>query len=254
MDRPLPWLKYVDAGSVDDDPIDFDGLRVESPTGEHLGDVDGFIVDSSSSRPFYVVVDSGGWFKSKHFLLPVGHTRFDADREVLEANLSRERIERFPGFDKATFDTLSDEEWKRFNDETCQACTIAGVSVVYAASEPYAAAWERSDYRYPDWWHASFLLPDRMGEAGVTAGASYPPRTSTTAEREADRERAIAQEASSTGPGEVDPSPHFGGRAQPGDVIGVETGGERTSVGDTAEDENKRRRDAEDEAARPSRR
>lgn len=43
----------------------------------------------------------------------------------------------------------------------------------------------------------------------------------------------------------MDPSPHFDGRAQPGEVIGLETGGERTSIGDTAEDENKRRRDAE---------
>ena len=44
---------------------------------------------------------------------------------------------------------------------------------------------------------------------------------------------------------ETDPSPHFDGRAQPGDVIGLETGGERTHVGETAEDENKRRIDAE---------
>jgi|SoiMethySBSTD1v2_1073268.scaffolds.fasta_scaffold331696_3 uncharacterized protein YjbJ (UPF0337 family) len=49
--------------------------------------------------------------------------------------------------------------------------------------------------------------------------------------------------------GEGDRSPHFGGRAQPGDVIGVETGGEQTHVGETTEDENKRRRDAEDEFA-----
>jgi uncharacterized protein YjbJ (UPF0337 family) len=48
---------------------------------------------------------------------------------------------------------------------------------------------------------------------------------------------------------EAEPSPHFGGRAQPGDVIGVETGGEQTHVGETTEDENKRRRDAEDEFA-----
>jgi uncharacterized protein YjbJ (UPF0337 family) len=46
-----------------------------------------------------------------------------------------------------------------------------------------------------------------------------------------------------------EPSPHFGGRAQPGDVIGVETGGEQTHVGETTEDENSRRRDAEDEFA-----
>jgi hypothetical protein len=44
-----------------------------------------------------------------------------------------------------------------------------------------------------------------------------------------------------------DVSPHFGGRAQPGDVLGIETGGETTSIGDTDEDENRRRREALEE-------
>jgi hypothetical protein len=51
-----------------------------------------------------------------------------------------------------------------------------------------------------------------------------------------------------------EPSPHFAGRAQPGDVIGVETRGEQTHVGETTEDENNRRRDAEDEFATGSNR
>ena len=182
MNRPLPWLRYVDASSLNDDVVDFDGLNVESPTGEHLGDVEGFIVDANSSRPYYVVVDAGGWFKSKHFLLPVGHTRFDADEEVLVTELSRERIDRFPGFDKDNFEKLSDEDWKRFNNETCQACTITGVSVVYAANEPYAAAWERADYSYPDWWQASPTPARSHGRVGadrrrgVSARGVHPDR------------------------------------------------------------------------------
>jgi hypothetical protein len=40
-----------------------------------------------------------------------------------------------------------------------------------------------------------------------------------------------------------DVSPHLGGRAQPGDILGIETAGETTELGDTAEDENERRRD-----------
>jgi hypothetical protein len=51
----------------------------------------------------------------------------------------------------------------------------------------------------------------------------------------------------SRGAGDV--SPHFGGRSQPGDVLGFETGGETTSLGDTSEDENKRRHDLEKDAA-----
>lgn len=37
-------------------------------------------------------------------------------------------------------------------------------------------------------------------------------------------------------------------RAQPGDILGIERGGETTSLGDTEEDEDERRRDAEKEA------
>jgi hypothetical protein len=33
-------------------------------------------------------------------------------------------------------------------------------------------------------------------------------------------------------------------RAQPGDVLGIERGGETTSLGDTEQDEDRRRRDA----------
>ena len=37
------------------------------------------------------------------------------------------------------------------------------------------------------------------------------------------------------------------GRAQPGDVLGVENDGKRTNLGDTAEDENEELEDAEEE-------
>lgn len=47
-----------------------------------------------------------------------------------------------------------------------------------------------------------------------------------------------------------EPSPHLEGRARPGDVIGLDTGGERTHIGDTTEEENRRRIDAEKDAAK----
>ena len=247
MDHPLPWLRYVDAGDLDDDAGRFDELRVESPTGEDLGDVDGFIVDSDSGRPLYVVVDSGGWFKSKYFLLPVGHAGLDSDREALVAAISRDRIERFPGVDLDTFDKLSEADLKRLNDDICQACSIEGVSITYSASEPYSAAWDRPDFRYPDWWHADPALPSRMGASAVTAGATLGQSSLTSRTEVPNREQVVGSSSQGTGQSEPrDPSPHFDGRAHPGDVIGVETGGERTYVGDTAEDENKRRRDAEE--------
>ncbi len=130
MDHTLPWLKYVDADDLDDDTVDFDDMDVESPSGEHLGEVDGFIVDSESGRPYYVVIDAGGWFKSKHFLMPVGHVRFDADVEALKADLTRDRVERFPGFNKDEFDKLTPADLKKFNDQTLQACALTRLYVL----------------------------------------------------------------------------------------------------------------------------
>jgi hypothetical protein len=39
-------------------------------------------------------------------------------------------------------------------------------------------------------------------------------------------------------------------RAQPGDILGIERAGETTNLGDTSEDEDKRRRDLAEDAAR----
>ena len=75
MDHPLPWLKYVDAKDLEDTEksVKLAGMEVEDPAGEKLGKVEGFIIDIANGRPYHIVVDAGGWFTHKHFLLPVGH-------------------------------------------------------------------------------------------------------------------------------------------------------------------------------------
>jgi PRC-barrel domain protein len=249
VDHPLPWLRYVDADDLEDDTIDFDGMNVQSPTGEHLGDVDGFIVDSNSGRPYYVVVDSRGWFRTKHFLIPVGHLRFNSSDEAMVADISRDRIDAFPGFDKDEFEKMSADDLKRLNDDICQVCNVEGVAVVYAADEPLSAAWDRPHYGYPDWWHAEPTLPERMGEKAfsnmVETSSTVPPATNLKPAPdvpESERVRMHDVDPAVAGAKSADRDL---GRAQPGDVIGIETS-ETTTLGDTAEDEDKRRRAAED--------
>ena len=249
MDHPLPWLRYVDAGDLKNDS-EFDGMRVDSTAGDKLGSVDGFIVDSESGRPYYLVVDAGGWFKSKHFLLPVGHARMAAgDDNTLVADVPRDRIERFPGFDKGEFEKMQPAQIKRLNDDICSACSVT--TVAYAADEPYTAAWHRPDYTYPDWWSSEPSLPSRMGDEAFRAGIEYPANEADRGygqERVTARDRAESQADREAR--DADPSPYFDGRAQPGDVIGFETGGEQTHIGETREDENQRRRDAEKDASK----
>jgi PRC-barrel domain protein len=171
MDHPKSWLRYLPASELDekDSDFDFDDTDVESPTGEHLGNVDGFVVDRDSGRPYYVVVDSGGWFKSKHFLVPVGHAHLDMGREVLVADLTKERVEQFPGFDTDMFETITPEELGRFNDTMCDVCAT-GTSADNFGTQAAAAMSDRAAFRQPVWWRASRTPSVPAG--GSTAHAS----------------------------------------------------------------------------------
>jgi hypothetical protein len=52
MERHLSRLAYVDAGDIEDDRVDFDGLDVLDTAGRKLGDVDGF-VERDTKRPYW---------------------------------------------------------------------------------------------------------------------------------------------------------------------------------------------------------
>jgi len=243
MDHPRPNLRYVDAKALDEKAMKLRGLKVVGNRNEDLGKVEGFIIDINTGRPYHVVVGTGGLFKHKHFLLPIGHFTLASDNSRLTADISKDRVERIPGFDKDEFRKLSEDDLKQLEAPTAAACcpddAIVGV-----------AAWETTHYAYPTWWEADYYRPERADRAAMdVAGASnlnsnpIPPAPKPSTSDRA-RERVMASERTD------DASPHFDGRAQPGDVLGVETGGERTYVGDTSEDENKRRRDAEEAATK----
>jgi hypothetical protein len=173
MDHPRPWLRYVKASDLDNSTIEFDDLEVENPAGEKLGDVNGFILDADTGHPYYVVVDSGGWFRSKHYLLPIGHVRLDLPRRLLAADLSRDRITRFPGFDLGTFEKWSGEDLARFDKETADVCCV---DVTVITTEP-AADWSTSShYRRPDWWEPSYYRPQAAGASRTNAAAHGSPR------------------------------------------------------------------------------
>ena len=257
MDHPRPWLRYVDADDLDDKTFDFGSAEVVDPAGEKLGAVDGFIIDVDTGRPYHVVVEAGHWYKHKHFLIPVGHIGLDASARRLSADVPKERVERFPGFHRGEFEKLSDTEMDQMARSTAAACCVDTISTT--------TSWQSwKDYEYPSWWEADFYRPDRadrsardMAGASADVNATSPSGIGTTAGASAaDRDRSDAIERDRdlvTARGGGDVSPHAGGRAQPGDVIGVETGGETTHVSDTKTDEDERRRDAERAAAKDRR-
>jgi hypothetical protein len=243
MDSPRPWLRYVDAFDLDSSAIKFDGMPVESPSGDKLGEIDGLVVDISAGRPYYVVVDAGGWFKSKYFLLPIGHAGMPSAKDRLVADLDRSRVERFPGFDRGEFEKLSDDDLSALAGQIGDACCPPLASS--APTSGNGRAWTaRAHYAQPAWWRTEYY---RVSASVPPAAERIAPQVPASSPLMDDRDR----EAVMAHAGDV--SPHAGGRAQPGDVIGIETGGEETHIGDTNEDENERRRDAERDAEKQSR-
>jgi len=171
MDHPRSWLRYVDAGDLDSsaDAFGLDGMVVESTSADRLGKVDGFVVDAGSGRPYYVVVNAGGWFTSKYFLVPIGHIAFDADQKRLMTELTRDRVHKFPGFDRGEFEQLSEDDLNTMDEQIVAACCPTEI-VDRSTTRLRYERW--SHYKSPSWWDADFYRPDRADRAMKDVGGA----------------------------------------------------------------------------------
>jgi hypothetical protein len=263
--RQTSRLLYLDASDINDDRVDFEDLDLLDTAGEKLGDVEGFIVHRDTGRPYYVVIDSGGWFSSRSFLVPIGHVRLDPGKETLRSDLGRSVIQRFPEYDENRFEQMSEDEARLFNERTLTACCATELQARAGADRYDYDKW--SHYAQPDWWRSTWFTAappgmstsrtDRttpLGAGGavrdVAASSAAMPRERVTA-RDRDVDDADI-DAERTGVGRargedrvVDPLD----RAQPGDILGIERDGEVTRLGDTAHDERERLEDVEEDVA-----
>jgi hypothetical protein len=237
-------LRYLDADDVDDSVVDVDGLDVRGTNGEKLGDVDGFIVDLASSRVLYVVVDSGGWFRSRRFLAPIGHAFIDQGRRALTLDIGKERLKQYPEFAEERFSEFSDADLREFEARMAEVCCPEEPAGAVAIGSELPWAYEtRRHYRQPEWWTGGAYAHERLRPVESPAYRVSPGRRDR--EQSMDDEHDRPRTAAGADVRSRDLGPHPEGRAQPGDVLGIETAGERTYMGDTSEDENRRRLDAE---------
>ena len=137
MESTKPWLRYVKASKVSDATLNLDGMKMRSEGGDDLGKAEGLVIDAMAGRTVYVVVDAGGWFKSKHFLAPIGYINVSPERDALRMALTKDQVSRFPGFDLDKFSELDEADFKRINDEIGEVCEP---DLHPLAGEPYSAA------------------------------------------------------------------------------------------------------------------
>lgn len=78
------------------------GTTVRNRAGETLGDIKDLVVDLSTGRVRYAVLDFGGFLGigDKYFAVPLEAFRTDSQSEQLVLDMDKARLENAPGFDK----------------------------------------------------------------------------------------------------------------------------------------------------------
>ena len=167
-------LRYLDAVDVDDSVVDFDALDVCGRDGEKLGAVEGFIVDLASGHVLYIVIDSGGWFRSRRFLAPIGHAVIDQQRRALVLDISKDRLHNYPEFDEGRFSAFTDADLRTFDTRMSQAC-CPEESVEDIATPITTWAFEtHRHYRQPDWWKGGGHMHERLRPVESPASRIVP--------------------------------------------------------------------------------
>jgi len=103
-------LRYIDAARVDTPAGRLGHAPLVSPTKEPLGKLDGIVVDPVSRQVRYYVVESPGWFTSRHYLLPLTPARLDRDRNAVELDVDADEISHLDQVEPDAFPRFSDDD------------------------------------------------------------------------------------------------------------------------------------------------
>ncbi|MDX1524064.1 MAG: PRC-barrel domain-containing protein [Anaerolineae bacterium] len=89
------------------------GDNVKNSQGEDLGHIEDLMIDLASGRVSYAVLSFGGFLGmgNKLFAIPWQAFSLDAENKEFILNVSKEKLENAPGFDKDHWPNMADREW-----------------------------------------------------------------------------------------------------------------------------------------------
>jgi ferritin-like metal-binding protein YciE len=184
-------LRYVDAHDVGGE-YDYTELRIRNRANDNLGHVEGFVVDAAG-RPYYLVVDSGGWFIGRRYLLPVGKADLRRDDRTLVVDIDEDTFKRYPEFHRNAFLAMSDEEARRYEWRVLEA-----IDPTAARRAPRDWDYERMPYYQRPQWLASSVWRAPESRTVRTDRAPIGKRTPTSSAPQ-ERERVVARETETPG-------------------------------------------------------
>ena len=145
-------------------------VHLHNAMGEHLGTLDGFVMDSESGRPIYYVIDSRGWFAGRRYVVPVGQIDADQGATALRTTLMRAELARYPEFSPSAFTAMDDTDALRYERRLHRM--FAPEIKPYDGRPVYE---NLPAYRTPSWLMTGVWMSDSSG-FGVT-----PPRADADA-------------------------------------------------------------------------
>jgi len=82
---------------------------------EKVGTIQNLMIDAERGCIAYAVLSHGGFLGigDKLFAIPWSSLGLDTDRGIYTMDVSRERLENAPGFDKDNWPNMANEEWGR---------------------------------------------------------------------------------------------------------------------------------------------
>lgn len=91
------------------------GTDVVNAKGDNLGEIKEVVIDPASGRVAYAVVAFGGFLSmgEKLFAIPFSTFKYDVENNKYLLNVTKERLEKAPGFDADAWPLMTDETWNR---------------------------------------------------------------------------------------------------------------------------------------------
>jgi ferritin-like metal-binding protein YciE len=183
-------LRFMSASDVP--ALNGRDVPLHNDEGDLLGTLDGFVVDSESTRPVYYVIDSRGWFAGRRYVVPVGQVEADAGATALRTELTRAELARYPEFSPSAFTAMDDRDAVRYERRLHRA--FVPDSRAYSGRPQYE---DLPAYRPPTWLMTGVWTSDASGfavtppraDSDASIHSVEPPKPATGArERTADPE------------------------------------------------------------------
>ena len=163
----LTFVRTADLPAAETGSYGFSDVRIVGTANDDLGQIDGFVIDRRSGRPYYVVVDSGGWFTGNRYLLPINSVNFDRNSRQMRTTLDKDTIKKYPEFDRSAFET-GGERSTEYESRLMQAYGREPVR----AQEGWWDYDRMEEFRKPDWWNYDRWTPSEMPPERDRVGGS----------------------------------------------------------------------------------